>query len=367
MLRFLFAFIILIHGLIHLMGFAKAFGYGNITQLTKEISKPAGMLWLAAAIVCIATAVLIVFQKNWWLIGIAAAVLSQALIIGAWADAKFGTVANIILLLGAILSFGSWRFEQQYQKDVQEGLARTRDLEAALLTEQDIRHLPEPVQRYLRYTGALNKPKVHSVRIVFEGEMRDRGKDWFAFRSEQYNFFDRPTRLFFMKARMFGLTVPGYHAYKNGDASMQIKLFGLIPVVNLHGGVLNKAETVTIFNDICLLAPAALIDPAIQWQAVDSVSAQATYTVAGNTITATLFFNEAGQLVDFRSDDRTAISDMKQYPFTTPVRDYWNVDGRQVVHYGEAVWHYPDEVFTYGKFNLKEIEYNGKNRGTRCW
>ena len=44
MLKYTFAFIILVHGLIHLLGFAKAFGYGNITQLTKEISKPIGML-----------------------------------------------------------------------------------------------------------------------------------------------------------------------------------------------------------------------------------------------------------------------------------------------------------------------------------
>ncbi len=44
MIRILFSILLLGHGLIHFMGFAKAFNYGNITQLTKEISKPAGML-----------------------------------------------------------------------------------------------------------------------------------------------------------------------------------------------------------------------------------------------------------------------------------------------------------------------------------
>lgn len=37
MLRFIIVLIIMIHGLIHFMGFAKAFHYGNIIQLTKEI------------------------------------------------------------------------------------------------------------------------------------------------------------------------------------------------------------------------------------------------------------------------------------------------------------------------------------------
>jgi len=26
--------------------------------------------------------------------------------------------------------------------------------------------------------------------------------------------------------------------------------------------------------------------------------------------------------------------------------------------YGEAIWHYPDGKFIYGKFNLQQVEYN---------
>ncbi|MBK8706528.1 MAG: hypothetical protein IPN33_25145 [Saprospiraceae bacterium] len=171
---------------------------------------------------------------------------------------------RIILLLLALiiiaLSLRNWYFEQYYKKDVRLNLSRVSKLQDELLTENDIQHLPPPVQQYLRYAGVLNKPQVHSVKIVFEGQMRGRDKDWFPFVSEQYNFFDVPTRLFFMKGKMFGINVPGYHAYKNGDASMQIKLFGWFPVVNIKGGDLNKTETVTLFNDMCLLAPATLID-----------------------------------------------------------------------------------------------------------
>ena len=57
---------------------------------------------------------------------------------------------------------------------------------------------------------------------------------------------------------------------------------------------MNKAETVTVFNDMCLLAPATLIDKRIEWVPVDSVSAKATFTNGPNKITATLYFNEQG-------------------------------------------------------------------------
>ena len=121
---------------------------------------------------------------------------------------------------------------------------------------------------------------------------------------------------------------------------------------------MNKAETVTLFNDMCLLAPATLIDKRIQWQLIDSNSVKATFTNQGMTISAMLYFNDRGQIIDFVSNDRTAISDMKQYPFSTPVSDYQNINGINIMSRGDAIWHYPDGKFTYGKFVLKNIEYN---------
>ena len=359
MLKYIFAFIILIHGLIHFMGFAKAFGYGNITQITKQISRPAGLLWLVIAILFLVAVLLFLLKKETWpYIAITAVVISQILIITVWKDAKFGTIANVIVLLVAIAAWGSQHFESTFRNDVKSHLLKTNNIQTDLLTEADIQSLPFPVQKYLRYCGVVNKPKVKNIRLVFYGEMREKGKDWFTLKSVQYNFFDEPTRLFFLKAKMFGLTVPGYHNYQRATASMNIKLFGLLPMVQKKGVEMNKAETVTVFNDMCLLAPATLIDKRIEWVPVDSVSAKAIFTNGTNKITATLYFNEQGQLINFISDDRYAVSDMKQYRFSTPVKEYTQINGINIFKYGETVWHYPDGEFAYGKFHLESIEYN---------
>jgi hypothetical protein len=359
MLRFLLFLVIVLHGLIHLMGFAKAFHFGNMTQLTREISRTAGIAWLMAALLFVVAGVLFLMKKDWWwAAGVAGVVFSQYLIFTVWQEAKFGTVANVIILIAAGLSFGSWRFEQTFRKDVSEANNRKNGTVKRIITEKDIEHLPPPVQNYLRYVGVLDKPAVSEYTLIFEGQMREKGKDWFPFVSEQHNYTREPTRLFFMKAKMFGVTVPGYHAYKNGAATMQIKLFGLFPVVDAKEGILDKAETVTIFNDMCLLAPATLISPAIQWQPVDDTTAKAAFTVKDITITATLYFNREGQLVNFVSDDRYAISDKKQYRFSTPVKDYRNYQGYRLPGYGEAVWHYPDGEFAYGRFHVKKVRYN---------
>jgi hypothetical protein len=359
MLKYLFAFIMLIHGLIHCMGFAKAFNYGNITQLTKEISKQAGIGWLFAAFLFVAaTLAYLLKNETWPYLAVIAAILSQILIVSVWKDARFGTIANIVVIFVAIAGWGSRHFEAQFRKDVEINLHRSSAIQNNLLTEADIQLLPQPVQKYLRYSGVINQPKVKNVKIVFVGEMRSKGKNWFKFQSVQYNFFDNPARLFFMKANMFGITVPGYHNYQNEKASMQVKLFGLFPVADAAGKDMNRAETVTLFNDMCLMAPATLIDKRIEWTPTDSLTAKATFTNGSNTISATLFFNQQGQLINFISDDRYEISAKKQYRFSTPVKEYIQINGQNCMKYGEAVWHYPEGTFVYGKFNLKSINYN---------
>lgn len=358
-MKWIFFFIVITHALIHLLGFLKAFQLAEINQLTQSISKPMGILWLIALILFFAAAIQLISNNDlWWITALAAVILSQVLIILFWQDAKFGTIANIIILLSVIAGYGFWSFENIFNNDVIVRLETSSKIEKNLLTEKDIEHLPLPVQKYLRYAGVINKEKVNNVKIVFDVEMREKGKDWFKATSVQYNFFDQPTRLFFMKGKMFGMTVPGYHRYVEAKATMDIRLVGLFPIVKQSGDIMNKTETVTLFNDMCLMVPATLIDRRIQWEPIDSLTSKAVFANGGISISAILYFNEAGQLINFTSDDRTAITDMKQYRFSTPVTDYKNINGINVASYGEAIWHYPDGEFVYGKFSLTSIEYN---------
>ena len=360
-MKIFFSFIVIIHGLIHLLGFAKAFGLGNITQLSKEISKPLGLLWLTTFLLFLIALILFILKKEQWcFIGIIAIIISQVLIFVVWQDAKFGTIINVFILLITILAWGNIHFEKSFRNDVEVNLDRIKTLSTELLTEADLKHLPTPVQLYLRYAGVINKPKVNNFRVTLEGEMRDKGKEYFPFISEQYNFIDKPTRLFFMKGKMFGLIVPGYHKYSNAKAKMDIRLFGLFSIVKHSGEIMDKTETVTLFNDMCLLAPATLIDKRIKWKTINDAIVKANFSNQNITISAKLCFNNQGQLINFFSEDRTAVADMKQYLFSTPIYEYKKIKGINLMSYGEAVWHYPDGKFIYGKFKLKDIEYNYK-------
>ena len=56
MMKELFASIVIIHGLIHSMGFLKAFQLAEINQLTQDIPRPIGLLWIISTLLFIAMA-----------------------------------------------------------------------------------------------------------------------------------------------------------------------------------------------------------------------------------------------------------------------------------------------------------------------
>ena len=105
-MRIFLLIVIAMHGLIHLMGFAKAFNLAELSQLSKAISKFSGLMWLSAALLFLTTLVLLVLKSDtWWMFGVAAIIISQIVIINSWSDAKWGTIANIIILILIILAF----------------------------------------------------------------------------------------------------------------------------------------------------------------------------------------------------------------------------------------------------------------------
>jgi hypothetical protein len=263
----------------------------------------------------------------------------------------------ILLIVGSAIYFMR-RFEHQFISDVKLALKTSSKQSTRLIKTEDLKHLPEPVRAYLVHAGVVGKPLVQNFYLMFDGDMRDKGKDWFSFTSRQYDVIDPGTRLFFMKAKMFGMTVPGYHAYGNGKASMDIKLLGIIPVVSHHEKELFKTESVTFLNDVCLFAPSALIGPQFQWEKRDALSATVIYRTGEISVRATLYFNTSHELINFESDDRMAVANKTTYRFSTPASNYKTINGYTLPTYGETIWHYPDGLFTYGKFRLKEVMYN---------
>jgi hypothetical protein len=143
---------------------------------------------------------------------------------------------------------------------------------------------------------------------------------------------------------------------------MTVKAGALVPVVEASGPEMDQGETVTMFNDMCVMAPAALIDPAIVWEPVDARTARASFTNAGHTIRAELSFNEAGELTNFWSDDRYQTSpdgkSMKKVRWSTPITGYRSFGTVRLSSGGEARWHEASGDYAYIELTLDDVQYN---------
>jgi hypothetical protein len=359
-----FAVLLVVHGLIHLLGAAKAFGWADLPQLAQPISSVAGALWLGSAGLFLATAVsLFLWPRGWWLVGAAAVALSMAVILPAWTDTKFGAVANALVLVGVgfgLLSQGPFSLRAEYERDVESLVSAPAS--ATLVADADLAHLPAPVQRYLRVVGVVGQPRVHNFRVRMHGRIRgDRQSRWMPLSAEQHNVVHPAARMFYLTASMFGIPVQGYHRYVGSAPTMRVKAAALVPVATAAGREATQAETVTLFNDLCLMAPATLIDPAIEWDAIDARTAGARFTNAGHTIRAQLSFNEAGELTNFVSDDRYAVSSdgtMRSMRWSTPVAAYRQYGAVRLFSGGEGRWHDPAGEYAYIELTIDDVQYN---------
>jgi hypothetical protein len=246
-----------------------------------------------------------------------------------------------------------------YERDAQE-LAAPEGT-TTLLGERDVAQLPAAVQRYLHVAGAIGRPRVRRVRARLHGRIR-RGATsrWMPLVAEQLNIVEPSARLFCFRASMFGVPVVGYHRYVGASATMRVRAAGVIPLVNAGGDEMAQSETVTLFNDMCVLAPATLIDRRIDWLTVDSHTSEAAFTNAGHTIRATLSFNDAGELVDFHSDDRYKAdgNSFVRAHWSTPLRDYRTGASGHLASCGEARWRDQASEFAYIELTFDDVRYN---------
>lgn len=366
-MRLAFALFLVLHGAIHLMGFAKAFGYAELAQLRTPITPALGAVWGAAALAFVVAAITVVSSPRWWwapaVIGV---VLSTIAVVPSWGDAKAGAIANVVVLAVAAGGFfvdGPWSQRAAYARDVAR-LAVTGDPPAVrVVTDADLAGLPAPVQRYLRVAGVVGHPRVESFRVRMHGRIRSGPEaGWMPLVAEQVNTVTPPARLFYLDARMFGLPVTGYHRFADGAASMRVKAVGLVPVADDGGAAMTRAETVTFFNDLCVMAPAALVDPAIGWTAVDDRHARARFTAGAHTIEAELTFGADGRLVDFWSDDRGRPAadgaGTQGQRWSTPITAYRRFGDLTLIGHGEARWHPASGPYAYIELDIDDIATN---------
>ena len=231
---------------------------------------------------------------------------------------------------------------------------------STIVTADRLERLPAPARRYLETTGVVGAPWIETARIRYSGRFRlAADKPWMPIRAQQVYTTNPPGFRWQAKFKLAGLWImSGDDTYRGGHGHMFGKIAGLFTVFDARGPELDQGTMLRYLNEMTWF-PTAFLGDNITWQGVDDHSADVTFTDAGKSVTARLFFDEAGRLTNFVTQRyRENKGSYILGTWSTPMTKYATMAGLSLPVRGQAVWKLPEGDLPYADLEIEAIEYN---------
>ena len=356
-MKILFATLLILHSIIHLLGFIKAFRPQYISQLSRNISRPEGGVWALAFILLLAGGILYLQNNELWpAVTIGGVILSQVLITLNWEDARFGTFANLIILGVAITAQGSFRFTQQNSKEISSVMS----VQKRLAENKDPDSLPPIVQKWLKASGALQRTIIPIVKLQQQGEMRTgtQGK-WMPFTAVQYFNTLCPSFLWTTRVTAFPLVyLDGRDKLQNGKGAMNIKLLSLINLVDeKENEKINSGSKIRFLGEMCWF-PFAALEPYVDWISVTNTKVKAILHQGELPVEGIFEFSPEGRLLSFQAQRYFGgEKDAKIQTWRIDILDHDTFDGFTVPSKCKVTWKLPEGDFHWLTLKVTDIKY----------
>jgi hypothetical protein len=170
-------------------------------------------------------------------------------------------MGGVVLLLSAAIGIERVSQQREIDREIDALLATAPSSVAPSITEADLTDLPEPVQRWMRWSGVVGNEGVGVVRLKQQGRFQLEGRGSFPFEADQYFITQRPAFLWRVSMQMFPLVkVYGRDRYAGGEGGMQIKVLSLVPVVDKTGGGLNQGALLRYLGET-IWFPSGVLSP----------------------------------------------------------------------------------------------------------
>ena len=228
------------------------------------------------------------------------------------------------------------------------------------VTAEMLTGLPEPVQRYMAYTGVVGKAWIESVRLQQRGRFRTGpARSWLDMTAEQHYTTDPPFFLWKANFKIAGFPlIRARDRYESGHAHMFGKIAGLFTIFDVRGEKLDQGAMLRYLSEM-IWFPAAFLGENISWKSVDELSARVTLSDHGKEVSGILHFDAEGKFRNFTTQRyREVDGDFSLDPWSTPIIEYGERAGLMLPVRGTAVWNLDSGDLTYADLQITEIEYN---------
>lgn len=272
---------------------------------------------------------------------------------------RLPALAGLAVVAGTCAEIaGDRAFARLVRRDVQALHARAVPGRAGTVTEEMLADLPEPVRRYLRYTGVVGKPFPSTIRLRQKGRMRPGpAQPWMPLDAEEHYSVQPPG---FVWAGVLHLgPLPLGRArdmYAEGAGRMLVKVASLWPVVDASGEKVDQNGMTRYLSEM-IWFPAAFLAGNISFQAVDDSTARVTLTDHGRTATGTLFIDQQGRLTDFVAQRYRTSDASNPDTWSTPITSYGEFEGLRLPVRGPAIWKSPEGDYEYIEVTITDLHY----------
>jgi len=232
---------------------------------------------------------------------------------------------------------------------------------STVLTEKDFEILPEPVARYMRFSGMIGRSRISVVRLWHSGRFRPgAGRPFRPIKGEYSITTSKPSFCWYGKLTLFpGFTAVAIDQYFEGQGRMQVKVMSSIPVVDAHSPDLSLSAFGRCIAEMTM-APSFFLDPTrIRWINSDSSSAEFLIQDAGLQSRGWLFVRPDGALdkvvVERNYDRGKGLSTLER--FTGKNAGMMEQDGMKIPKAFDGFWNLKEGDLHYVHFEVDRFEF----------
>lgn len=246
-------------------------------------------------------------------------------------------------------------------REINKVFTQHQEQTQVIVTEDMLQELPDPVKRYLVYTGVVGKPIVQTVRLKQAGKIRkDTKQAWMNFEAKEYYSVSSPGFVWIAYMIFFGcplIRVRDY--YLEGKGNILVKVYSLFTVANSEGKEMDQGAMMRYLNEM-MWFPSAFLGNNVSFESIDANSARVTLTDMGKSVTATMYFDDEGKLTNFIAPRYRDIGNDKfeLETWSTPIREYGEFEGLKLPLKGAGIWNLKEGDLEYIDVTVTELKYN---------
>lgn len=269
-------------------------------------------------------------------------------------------VIAVLFLIVIAFIIGNMGMKRRIASEVDELMNEEIDLneESNIIKEVDLEKLPLVVEKWLTSVGVLGQERIRFIKFSQRGKMKldPNQEKWINAEAIQYVRIHEPAFLWQVDLPMLPLiNTKGRDFFINGEASMQVMIGSLIPVVNTKNNEKTNESSLSRFLLELPLYPTAALEDYITWEAIDALSAKAILSYDGMSVEAIFYFNEEGLLKKveafrYKENDDQA----KRMPCIGEIKAYETFDGVIIPSRIDITWLVNNEKYTWYKFEIDD-------------